>query len=228
MKNILLACNAPSALFQQFLHTLASLLLFCGLSAPVYGQTRVVQFTTNSIRPQSITVNYPDAVCTLTASTYTVSAGDNTLSFSAGGASPFQIIQQANAEDCSITADFPLNEKVLAVNTVSTGVRSPLTITFSAPVTEMEFQAQIFGYGTERFTFQVFNGEESLAIFTVEDQMDFTQTGLKGYIGARTSGDDRITKVKVWAEFPDDPKHNEAVANKFAIGPISFRLDRDQ
>jgi hypothetical protein len=228
MKNTLLNCNAPSVSLQQLLFALAALLVFCGISAPAQAQARVVQFTSNSIHPHSVTVNYPDEVCAVTPTTYAVSGGTNTLTFYSCGTSPFQIIRQGESEDCSITADFLPNTKVLAVNTISQGVRPALTITFSVPVTEMEFQAQIFGFGTERFTFEVFNGQESLAVFTVEDKMDYTQTGQRGYIGARTSGDDRITKVKVWAEFPDDPKHNEAVANKFAIGPVSFRLDRDQ
>ena len=228
MKNTIFACNTPSALLQQLLPALAALLVFCTVAAPAYGQARVNQFTSNSIHPHSITVNYPDEECTVISTAYSVSAGGNTLNFSAGSASPFQIIRQEASADCSITADFPANTKALAVNTITKGTRPALTLTFSVPVTEMEFQAQIFGFGTERFTFEVFNGEESLAVFTVEDQMDYTQSGHRGYIGARTTGNDRITKVKVWAEFPDDPKHNEAVANKFAVGPVSFRLDRDE
>ncbi len=220
--------NSILIAYRQFLPAFVVLLLFCGLLAKAQTQARVTQFTSNSVHPHSITVNYPDADCTVISTAYAVTAGSNTVTFSAGTASPFQIIRQSENEDCSITADFPLNTKVLAVNTVTKGTRPALTITFATGVTEMEFQAQIFGFGTERFTFEVFNGEESLAVFTVEDQMDYTQTGQKGYIGARTSGNDLITMVKVWAEFPDDPKHNEAVANKFAIGPVSFRLDRDQ
>ncbi len=228
MKNTLFACNSLPAPLQQLPLALAALLVFCGLVAPAYGQARVTQFTSNSIHPHSITVNYAEDVCTVLASVYSATAGGNALNFSTGAESPFQIIRQGGGEDCSITADFLANTKALAVNTKTLGIRPALTITFSVPVTEMEFQAQIFGFGTERFTFEVFNGAESLAVFTVEDQMDYTQTGHRGYIGARTSGNDLITKVKVWAEFPDDLKHNEAVANKFAIGPISFRLDRDQ
>jgi hypothetical protein len=208
--------------------TYAMLFVFCGLAAPAQAQQRVSQFTSNSIHPHSITGSYPGADCTMISSAYAITAGTNTLTFSVGSGSPFQIIRQSEGVDCSITADFPLNTKVLAVNSITKGVRSALTIAFSVPVTEMEFQTQIFGFGTERFTFEVFNGEESLAVFTVQDKMDYTQTGLRGYIGARTSGNDRITKVKVWAEFPDDPKHNEAVANRFAIGPVSFRFDRDE
>lgn len=211
---------------KNVLFTSAILLALGGLSASA--QAQVSQFTSNSVHPHSVTASYPDADCTVISTAYSVTAGTNTLTFSAGAASPFQIIRQGESEDCSITADFPANSKVLAVNTITKGVRPALTITFSVPVTEMEFQAQIFGFGTERFTFEVFNGEQSLAVFLVEDKMDYTQTGTRGYLGARTSGDDRITKVKVWAEFPDDPKHNEAVANKFAIGPVSFRLDRDE
>lgn len=213
---------------KNILLTGAILLVLGGLSATVLAQARVSQFTSSSIHPHSVTASYPEADCTVISTAYAVTAGTNTLTFSAGAASPFQIIRQSEGEDCSITSDFPANLKVLGVNTITKGVRSALTITFSVPVTEMEFQAQIFGFGTERFTFEVFNGEESLAVFVVEDKMDYTQTGLRGYLGARTSGDDRITKVKVWAEFPDDPKHNEAVANKFAIGPVSYRLDRDE
>lgn len=217
-KNFLAACQ----------QTLPAFVIFFGLAAIAQAQTRVTQFTAKSNHPQSVTVNYPDADCTVISTVYAVIAGGNTVTFSAGAASPFQIIRQSENEDCSITADFPANTKVLAVNTITKGTRPALTIAFATGVTEVEFQAQIFGFGTERFTFEVFNGEESLAVFTVEDQMDYTQTGRRGYIGARTAGNDVITKVKVWAEFPDDPKHNEAVANKFAIGPLSFRLDRDQ
>lgn len=213
---------------KNILFTFTMLLVFCGLSASAQAQARVSQFTANSIHPHSITANYPHEDCTVISTAYAVTAGTNTLTFSVGTSSPFQIVRQSEGLNCSITADFPVNTKALAVNTITTGIRPALTVTFSVPVTEMEFQAQIFGFGTERFTFEVFNGEESLAVFTVEDQMDYTQTGLRGYIGARTSGDDRITKVKVWAEFPDDAKHNEAVANKFAIGPVSYRLDRDE
>lgn len=225
MKNTLFAGKAPSVALRKLF---AALLVFCGLSATVYGQARVSQFTSNSNHSDRITASYSEDVCTVISSAYAVSAGSNTLTFSVGSASPFQIIRQGETEDCSITADFPANTKVLAVNTITEGIRSALILTFATPVTEMEFQAQIFGFGTERFTFEVFNGQESLAVFTVEDKMDYTQTGQRGYIGARTSGDDVITKVKVWAEFPDDPKHNEAVANKFAIGPVSFRLNQGQ
>jgi hypothetical protein len=228
MKYTFFVNNSSPVAFRQRVLAFAALFVFCGLCATAYGQERVVQFTNNSIHPHTVTVNYPDDVCAVTAPSYAISAGTNTLTFSAGTASPFQIIRQSESEDCSITADFLPNTKVLAVNTVTQGFRPALTVAFSVGVTEMEFQAQIFGFGTERFTFEVFNGEESLAVFTVEDRMDYTQTGQRGYIGARTSGNDVITKVKVWAEFPDDPKHNEAVSNKFAIGPVSFRLDRDQ
>lgn len=228
MNNVIPYNPLPTPL-DRFLAGLATLLsLLCLLTTTTHGQQRVVQLTNTSVHPTSVTANYPEEVCAVIASPYTLNTSGNTLNFSAGSASPFQLIRQANTEDCSIAADFPMNTKVLAVNTIHFGFRLPLTITFSTPVTEMGFQAQIFAFGTERFTFEVFNGEESLGIFTVEDQMDFTQSGLKGYVGARALGNDRITKVKVWAEFPDDPKHNEAVANKFAISSVSFRLDRDE
>jgi len=228
MKDTLFAYNSSPAAFRRRLLALAALFALCGLCAPAYGQGRVAQFTGNSTSPHNLTASYPDEVCTVIPDAYAVTAGANTLTFSAGSSSPFQIIRQSESEDCSITADFPQDTKVLAVNTITKGFRPALTITFSVGVTEVEFQAQIFGFGTERFTFEVFNGEESLAVFTVEDRMDYTQTGQRGYIGARTSGSDVITKVKVWAEFPDDPKHNEAVSNKFAIGPVSFGTGRDQ
>jgi hypothetical protein len=221
-------CKIFLSAAQQLRLAIPALLIFCGMSASAYSQTRATQITSKSIHPHSIPVNYPEEDCTVISTVYSISAGGNTLSFSTGPKSPFQIIRQSAREDCSITSDFPENLKVLAVNTITKEARPALTITFSVPVTVMEFQAQIFGFGTERFTFEVFNGDESLAVFTVEDQMDYTQSGHRGYIGARATGEDRITKVKVWAEFPDDPKHNEAVSNKFAIGPVSFRLDRDE
>jgi len=228
MKNTLFVYDSPRHGFRQLLPAFAALLAFCGLAAPANAQERVVQFTSSPVHPHSVIVNYPDEDCTVIPNAYAVTAGANTLTFSAGPASPFQVIRQSEREDCSIMADFPPDTKVLAVNTVTKGDRPALTITFSAGVTEVGFQAQIFGFGTERFTFEVFNGPESLAVFTVEDQMDYTQTGQRGRIGARTAGSDVITKIKVWAEFPDDAKHNEAVSNKFAIGPVSFRTDRDQ
>lgn len=200
----------------------------CAAAALSFGQTRATQYQSDSIHPHSITVGYPESECTVLGSTYTTQGGGVTLTFSVGASSPFQVIRQGQYEDCSITADFPADTRALAVNTITKGARPPLTIRFSQPVTEVEFQAQIFGFGTERFTFEVFNEEDSLGVFVVEDKMDYTQTGRRGYIGARATGDDGITKIRIWAEFPDDPKHNEAVSNKFAVGPISFRLDRDQ
>src|SRR6185503_2410018 len=114
-----------------------ALLVFFALDATAYGQTRVSQFTTNSVHPHSITVNYPAEECTVISTSYSVSAGGNTLNFSAGSASPFQIIRQEVSADCSITADFPPNTKALAVNTITKGTRPALTLTFSVPVTEM-------------------------------------------------------------------------------------------
>ncbi len=202
-------------------------IMFLGLAAAAQAQARVTQYNRNSIHPNSVTANYPEEDCTVLASTYAIAANGVTLTFSTGANSPFQIIRQTLRNDCSITADFPEGTKALAVNTITKAARPPLTIDFSEGVTEVEFQAQIFGFGTERFTFEVFNGAESLAVFAVEDQMDYTQSGRRGYLGARAAGADLITRIRIWAEFPDDAKHNEAVSNKFAIGPVSFQLRRN-
>ncbi|MFN0086077.1 MAG: hypothetical protein ACKVX9_11885 [Blastocatellia bacterium] len=228
MKNHVCTSDKKYAMRRWIVRALAVAAVLCGPATSIQGQARATQFNTASNHANSVTVGYQNDDCTVITSAYTAAGGGNTLTFSAGPSSPFQVIRQSEQADCSITADFPNGTKALAVNTITQGARAPLTIAFSVPVTQIEFQAQIFGFGTERFTFEVFNGEESLGAFTVEDQMDYTQTGTRGYIGARASNDEVITKIRIWADFVDDSKHNEAVANKFAIGPVSFRTDRDQ
>src|SRR5690349_20073810 len=128
MKYTFFVNNSSPVAFRQRVLAFAALFVFCGLCAPAYGQERVVQFTNNSIHPHTVTVNYPDDVCAVTAPSYAISAGTNTVTFSAGTASPFQIIRQSESEDCSITADFLPNTKVLAVNTVTQGFRPALTV----------------------------------------------------------------------------------------------------
>lgn len=93
------------------------------------------------------------------------------------------------------------------------GAQGPLTLDFSAPVSEFGFGAEEFSAGPTTFTFGVFNQAMLLGTFTAFSVGSFDPAvpGVLAFLGARAPA---ITRVVI----SNDSENN------IGVGPASYRL----
>jgi len=156
------------------------------------------------------TAIYTGADGDVVASPYTLTAGGNTLTFTATTGVQFLRVDQGT----SWSGDFPDGTKLLWSLDPDANVGSPMSISFASGVSEVGLSVQPDHIADTTFTATAFSGTtaELTIMFTVPG------SGGLGFIGFKDTVDSSITSILISSVDSLDSSFN----NDFAMGPVTF------
>ncbi len=155
-------------------------------------------------------------------SSFTVTAGTNTLTYSATNGTPGGGFQSYTS-DLTVGPQFGSGNVLeeLFNGSVSPTATGPLQISFQNGVTGFGLFAQDFNADTETFTLTVFNGNTSLGSFTFGPTDNTSSAGTAVFVGAQTNVNNLITRATISSTSSPATGIN---SNDFYVGPASVSL----
>jgi len=144
------------------------------------------------------------------ASPYVLTAGGNTLTFTATTGVQFLRVDQGT----SWSGSFPDGTKLLWSLDPVANTGSPMSISFASGVSEVGLSVQQDHLADTTFTATAFSGTTPELTITVS----VPGSGGLGFIGFKDTVDSSITSILISSVDSVDPSFN----NDFAMGPVTF------
>jgi hypothetical protein len=188
----------------------AALLSLSGLCA--HAQLMQISSPTGLNAADVITPGYPDKNGDILSSPFHLSAGGNTVTFSAQNGFSF------SRHDAGTSIDFPFGTKLLLTYDFifTHSIDGPLQLDFASGIREFGLSAQDYALDSESFTVNAYDDKTLLGSFTTPMTDNISDVGTALFLGGKVTGSDVITTVTV------SSTSSVGLNNLFFFGPVTF------